>query len=400
MFSKSLIEILEVFMKKERLTIEDRLFIEVLVREKFKLKDIAIQLNKAPSTISREIKRNRVPSNTSNGCSKLNRFPFVCRPCEYRSSCKKVKYYYNPVKAHEHYLFRLKNSRTGIDMDIDEVEYWDQILKDRIKLKNQSTLHLFNTIDFPKSLPTFYSYVKRGIFSSVNEEMLPRLYSFKPRKKKKDIRFIHNKSPIRIDRTFKDFEEFMISNPNSSVVEMDIVIGCASDKYAILTLFFKDSKLMLMYKIEKYKTYAVTSIFDELKSKLGIENFKKLFTVILTDNGWEFSKPRDIELDYSTGEKLVNIFYCDPYRSWQKGGLERNHEFIRYIIPKGITFDNLTDKNIIDMMNNINSTIRKSLNNKTPFQLFRAKFGNNSCKLLNLKHISANDVTLSYHVLK
>ena len=70
--------------------------------------------------------------------------------------------------------------------------------------------------------------------------------------------------------------------------------------------------------------------------------FKHLFEVILTDNGWEFSKPEDIEFDQETGEKLINLFYCEPYSSWQKGGIERNHEFIRYIIPKGITFDKLT----------------------------------------------------------
>ena len=67
--------------------------------------------------------------------------------------------------------------------------------------------------------------------------------------------------------------------------------------------------------------------------------FKKMFEIILTDNGWEFSKPNDIEFDYNTGEKLINVFYCNPYSSWKKGGIERNHEFIRYIIPKGITFD-------------------------------------------------------------
>ena len=67
--------------------------------------------------------------------------------------------------------------------------------------------------------------------------------------------------------------------------------------------------------------------------------------------------------------KLINVFYCNPYSSWEKGGIERNHEFIRYIIPKGITFDQLTDKNIIDMMNNINNVKRKSMEYKTPYEI-------------------------------
>lgn len=54
----------------------------------------------------------------------------------------------------------------------------------------------------------------------------------------------------------------------------------------------------------------------------------------------------------------------------KKGSIERNHEFIRYIIPKDITFDNLT-KNTIDMMNNINNVQRKSLDYQTLYQLFK-----------------------------
>ena len=43
---------------------------------------------------------------------------------------------------------------------------------------------------------------------------------------------------------------------------------------------------------------------------------------ILTDNGWEFSRPEDIEYNYKTGERLINIFYTESYSSWQKGGIE------------------------------------------------------------------------------
>ena len=114
---------------------------------------------------------------------------------------------------------------------------------------------------------------------------------------------------------------------------------------------------------------------------------KNVFEVILTDNGWEFSKPEDIEFDYETGEKLINIFYTEPYSSWQKGGIEIKHEFIRYIITKGITFNNLIKKNIIDMMNNINNVQRKSLDYQTPYQLFTKEYGKDISTKLHLKHI-------------
>lgn len=124
-----------------------------------------------------------------------------------------------------------------------------------------------------------------------------------------------------------------------------------------------------------------------------------MFEVILTDNGWEFSKPADIEMNHETGEKLVSLFYTDPYSSWQKGSLERNHEFIRYIIPKGISFEELTKKNVSDMMNHINSVQRKSLDYSTPYSLFKEEYGENTCRLLCLTQINSNDINLSYKLL-
>ena len=156
---------------------------------------------------------------------------------------------------------------------------------------------------------------------------------------------------------------------------------------------------MLMFFIKKYKPSEVTKIFNNLRKSLGDILYKKLFEVILTDNGWEFSKPDDIEINFETGEKLINVFYTEPYSSWQKAGIERNHEFIRYIIPKGISFDNLTKKNIIDMMNNINNVQRKSLDYQTPYLLFAQKYGKDISNKLHLKYIKKDEINLSYNLL-
>lgn len=114
----------------------------------------------------------------------------------------------------------------------------------------------------------------------------------------------------------------------------------------------------------------------------------------------EFSKPHEIECDPMTGEKLISLFYTEPYSSWQKGAIERNHEFIRYVIPKGITFDNLTNKNVIDIMNNINNVKRKSLNFLSPYQLFIIKYGNKTADKFLLEYIPKDNVNLSYKILK
>ena len=389
-------------MKKERLTIEDRLLIEELLRLNYMQKDIAKAIGCNSSTISRELKNRRISNDKLQVCDKTNRFPFICSNCQKRRTCIKKKYYYNYKEAQKDYERKLRYSRIGIDMSIDEVEYWNDYFKDKIKDKNQPIMHIFKNIEdsFPKTIQSFYKYVHKGYFSSINDEMLSRSFSYKPRKKKETIKTITRDSVIRNGRKYSDFIQYIKDNPNANIVEMDTVIGKFEDVNCIMTLYFRKSKLMLMFLIKKYKPNEVIKIFNEIRTSIGDELFKKMFEVILTDNGWEFSKPDDIEFNYETGEKLVNIFYCDSYSSWQKGGIERNHEFIRYIIPKSISFDNLTKKNITDMMNNINNVQRKTLDYQTPYQIFTEEYGTDISKKFHLKPIKKDEINLGYKLIQ
>ncbi len=389
-------------MNKNRLTIENRLLIEQLLRLNYKLKTIAEILSLESSTISREIKKRRITGiGTFQVCSKTNRYPFVCNGCLDKRYCRKKKYYYNYIKAQKDYEYILKHSRVGIDMTIDEIDYWNTYFKDKIKDKNQPITHIFHNIknEFPKSIQSFYNYVHKGYFTSINDEMLPRAYSYKPRKRTDELPVIRFDNVIRSGRKLENMREYLKEHPNANIVEMDTVIGKFSDKKCLLTLYFRESKLMLIFLIDKYKPKAVSEVFNNLRKVLGNEQFKVLFEVVLTDNGWEFSKPEDIEFNKKTGEKLINVYYCEPYSSWQKGGIERNHEFIRYIIPKGITFDQLTKNNVIDIMNNINNVKRKSINYNTPYLLFKSKYDQQIINKLALKYIEASDVDLSYKLL-
>lgn len=387
---------------KRRLSVENRMLIEQLLRLNYILKDIAYYVDSASSTVSREIKNRRI---TGKGefkeCDKLKRFPYVCNGCEMKTRCRKKKYYYNYIKAQNNYNYLLEKSRIGIDMSIDEIDYWNDYFKDKIKNKNQPITHLFNNIknEFPKSIQTFYTYVHKGYFSSINDEMLPRAYSYKPRKRTNENPTIRFDNIIRTGRTLKEMNEYIENHPDANIVEMDTVIGKFEDKKCIMTLYFRNSKLMLMFLIDKYKPNSVSNIFKKLRKQLGSEVFSMLFEIVLTDNGWEFSKPEDIEVDSLTREKQINVFYCEPYSSWQKGGIERNHEFIRYIIPKGITFDKLSNENIIDMMNNINNVSRRSLNYETPYIIFNNKYGDDITKKLHLFPIQKDEVNLSYKIL-
>lgn len=126
---------------------------------------------------------------------------------------------------------------------------------------------------------------------------------------------------------------------------------------------------------------------------IGDSLYKNLFQTILTDNGIEFSMLDEIERD-SNGELLSNVFFCDPYFSSQKGSCERNHEFIRYILPKGKSFDNLNQTHVDLIFSHINSTPRKSLGFKTPYQVMSNIFGKKLLDDLNIIEINSDEVIL------
>ena len=106
-------------MKKARLTIEDRILIEQLLKQNYKLKDIARAIEVESSTISREIKNRRISDKKKLECEKTNKYPFICYNCPKKVHCNKNKYYYNYKQAQKDYEDKLKYSRIGIDMSID-----------------------------------------------------------------------------------------------------------------------------------------------------------------------------------------------------------------------------------------------------------------------------------------
>ena len=99
---------------------------------------------------------------------------------------------------------------------------------------------------------------------------------------------------------------------------MDSVIGRKGGK-VLLTIHFVNTSFMLAFIREHNDSQSVIDIFNNIQSILGIEKFKELFIVILTDNGSEFSNPTEIEFDIETGEQRTKIFYCHPSSPFEKG---------------------------------------------------------------------------------
>lgn len=150
---------------------------------------------------------------------------------------------------------------------------------------------------------------------------LPRKVRYRARRKKIEHKI---DARCREGRTYEDYLKYIAENP-VPVVQMDTVKGGIGGK-VLLTLHFVESGFMLAILRNSNTSKSVIDIFTKLYRHLGRETFTKMFPVILTDNGTEFSNPLRLEVD-ENGEFRTRVFYCDRNRPDQKGSIEVNHEF-------------------------------------------------------------------------
>lgn len=419
--------------KNIHLTLSDRIVIESSLRDGSSFKQIAQELGKDPSTISKEVRGHYkvVEKDTFNPCihrRECKHYADLCNPCKFKwgksckqctgcfthcpdfeekhciklqkppyvcNGCKLRRHLYDAKFAQTEYETVRSESRQGFATTPTELKRIDDVIAPLVK-QGQSIHQICanNTDLIMLDERTIYNYIDAGLLSVGNLD-LPRKVRYKARKKKKPLRV---DKQCHLGRTYDDFLEYTAANPDIPVVEMDSVEGRKGGK-VLLTLFFRNCNLMIAYIRDTNTARSVTEIFQGLYKSLGRETFCRLFPIILTDRGSEFTDPVSLECD-EWGEVRTRVFYCDPQRPDQKGGAEVTHEFIRRILPKGTSFNDLTQDDITLMMSHINSYTRKKLNNRSAHQLFSFFYGENILDVLNIRKVPANDINLTPRLLK
>jgi len=288
----------------------------------------------------------------------------------------------------------LVESRVGANITEDELLALDEIVSPLV-MRGQSVHHIVahNPDQFEVSEKSIYRYVAGGLLKARNIDM-PRVCRTKPRKSKPVEHKVD--SGCRIGRTYAEFLAFAETS-SVPVVEMDSVIGRVGGK-VLLTMMFKSCDLMLAFIRERNTSQSVIDIFNSMYELLGADRFKALFPIIVADNGSEFSNPKALEYD-AQGNRRTRLYYCDPFASFQKPNVELNHEFIRKILPKGRSFDNLVQSDISLMMSHINSYSREKLNDKSPFDMFSFIYGYDVLEKLGIRRIPANEILLKPSLL-
>ena len=427
-----------------RITFKERVRIEAGIYAKKSFSQIAKELGRSTSSIVREVKQNRIVIKSQHTlgtgclrvghcwkknlcgdedcphlcrlcikhrcreycsdrispiCKETEKPPFVCDSCteKQKKRCKYNKYYYMAEKAEANAKKTRSESRTGIRLSKKELRRLDEILSPLI-LQGQPLSHICNTHhdEIKVSERSIYNYIEAGELSISNLDLRRKVRYRRRRKKRSEIKC--NKFSYRQGRTYEDFQRYMEEHPGTPVVEMDTLRGKLTKEQLVLTIMFNQTSVMLMFLIEDESIPSVLEVFDTLTKKLGIRRFRKLFPVILTDNGGCFKDA--LSLEYSkSGSPRTKVFYCDPQASWQKPHVERNHEFIRYVIPKGRSFKGYTQEDMTLIANHINSTIRPGLGYKSPYDLVETEEMKKLLEILNMSPVAADEVCLSPKLL-
>jgi len=428
--------------KNKHLTLDDRYTIQHSLEERMSFKAIGSLLGKDCTTISKEIKghiifekkgapyrpfndcihrRNckinyRLCNSCNNNrrcstcgkctsvceryeketCPLLSKPPYVCNGCPHKHDCTLEKRMYNAHSAHTEYLEVRSESRSGFNLTEEELRQLNSVISPLLK-KGQSLHHIMthNADSISCCEKTAYVYINNNLFDARNIDM-PRVVRFRPRKKKSVEPKVDKK--CRIGRTYDDFKEFQKINPSLPVVELDSVEG-AKGGPVLLTVHFVLSKLQLAFYRESNTSQSVIDIFNQLYESLGPDTYRKLFSVLLADNGTEFSNPEALEFD-KNGNRRSYVFYCNPSSPGQKGACENNHEFIRRVIPKGVDMGKYSQDKIDLMMNHINSYSRPELGDKSPYAMFEFYYSKRILDLLGVQLISSNDIVLKPELLK
>ena len=337
-------------------------------------------------------------------CEKTQRWPYICTCYKFdKDGCALPKCRYRAAEADAASKGRRAEPRRGISVTPDELERMVGTIKPLV-MQGQSleTIWMAHGDEFPVGFRTFYNYIEAGIVDIINLE-LPRKVRYKKRRKKADP------ARDRIDRAGRLYEDFLALPEEDRLlaVQVDTVVGYIRNTQRILSLHFPRFVFQLYLLLASGDSGQVVAAFDAIEAALGSrEAFSLLFGIMLLDRGSEFSDIEGMERSVlEPGKKRCRVYYCDAMSPNQKANCERNHAELRRILPKQRSdFDLLSAWDVALACSHVNSYPRKILGGASPIDLASQVFPKEFLDTFGVERIEPDDVilrpTLMPHVIK
>ena len=314
-------------------TLEERKYLQKLLSEGYSLRKIAAILQRSPSSISREIKRNRAKY-------KPHRKP-------------DNKYWYNHWRANNLYIRRRREQvRAAL---LPGSERWEYIVCGLRLFWSPEEIAGRWSREHPDrkalSVSTIYRYIKMGKFRGISAKqhlrrrgkfMLPRNTSY---------------NSIQPDRLIPEWPEEIRLRLRIGDWEGDSIYG-GIGKGLLVSFVDRKSRYLRLGLLMKRAAGNTREVIEKLLRGLPVRS-------ISLDNGSEFSEFRKLEENLNT-----LVYFAEPHKPWQRGTNENTNDIVRFFFPKGFDFRTVTDEDIQRVEDLINNRPRKCLNWRTPAEVF------------------------------
>ena len=315
-------------------TLEERKYLQQLLAEGLSFRKIAMILERSPSTISREVNRNKA---------------------KYRPHGKTDnKYWYNHWRANNLYIRRRREQHRQALMS--GTAEWDYIIAGLSRFWSPEMICGRWHRDHPENrqlcISTIYRYIKLGKFPGITAKSHLR------RRGKRMLPRNSNYNTIQPDRTILDWPVEIQNRLRIGDWEGDTVYGGVG-KGLLVTLVDRKSRHLKMGLLKSRTAEGTRVVIEKLLKDMPVKS-------VSLDNGSEFSEFRKLESHLHT-----LVYFAQPHKPWQRGTNENTNDIVRFFFPKGFDFRTVTDEDIQLVEDLINNRPRKCLGWKTPAEILR-----------------------------
>lgn len=314
-------------------TLNERKYLQKLLSEGYSMRKIASILERSPSTISREIARNRA------------RYHPHRKPDN--------KYWYNHWRAENLYIERRRRiHRQALQPD---TEAWNFVVEGLNKYWSPETIcgrwHLLHPDCKPLHFSTIYRYLAKGLFPKISRKTHLR------RKGKRKYPRASCYNTIQPDRLIPQWPEEIKNRSRIGDWEGDTVYG-GIGKGLLVTQVDRKSRYLKASLLEKRDAELTKKVIIEMLSDMPVKS-------ISLDNGSEFSEFRELEKALNT-----EVYFAEPHKPWQRGTNENTNDILRFFFPKGCDFHSIEQETVDAVVELINNRPRKCLGWLSPAEIF------------------------------
>lgn len=312
-------------MSYSHFTIEERISIKHLLAKGVSIRQIANELGRSPSSVSREIKRNSHKPSRISGDT------------------------YTVTMAQLYVKKRLSKAHNIVQFPLEVI----QIIEQRIKetWSPEQIAAYYKNDGFP-CYKTIYKWISDGTIINGNKRLLRR---------KGKGGWYETRGKFNKGKSIRKRDKKIYKRANYGHWELDTVVsGLGKSKACFITLVERKSRF--------YKAIKSPNRHSDVVARLIIDYLKQypseLVKTITADNGTEFA-------DWQTIEKELNceVYFCDTFCAWQKGSNENSNGLLREFFPKGYNLSRYTQAYIDKKVSLINNRPRKCNNWISPSKL-------------------------------